>query len=300
MATDVKDYILGCLVCAKYGTAVRSQLGARVTVSEPMELLGIDFAGPFPVDAGSNDKWILVVIGYFSRYVWAEPTQKNDSKTVIEFLKTSILYKFGAPVGMYMDLGPHFGEETRRFAEENGIVWCNSPVAAKKAVGMIEKSVDLIQRVLKKITDGSVDWAEKVPAAVLEVNKREIAHLLYSPAQILFGFNPVSRVELKFPVERHTVLAAGLRNGSLNIYPSIEEHSDKVIDYITNRTNRQTLTLQRSNRAKDRSADRHDLGIRGEISYAPGELVMLFDHRQSGKKLRPSWRGPFVVTIKMV
>lgn len=47
MAADVRDYIRGCLVCAKFGTALRSQTSAMVTVIELMELLGIDFVGPF-------------------------------------------------------------------------------------------------------------------------------------------------------------------------------------------------------------------------------------------------------------
>ncbi|KAI1000422.1 hypothetical protein K3495_g7773 [Podosphaera aphanis] len=69
LTTDLKDYILGCLVCAKYVTTICSQLSTRVTVKESMELLGIDFAGPFPFSEGTNEKWMLVAVDYFSRYV---------------------------------------------------------------------------------------------------------------------------------------------------------------------------------------------------------------------------------------
>ncbi|RKF84193.1 hypothetical protein GcM1_141007 [Golovinomyces cichoracearum] len=122
MADDLRNYILGCLVCAKYGIAKCSLLLTRVTVSEPMELLGIDFAGPFSKSTGTNEKWILVAIDYFSRYVWAEATQKNDSDKVIKFLKKSIFDRFGMPVGVYIDPGTYFGEKTRRFAEKQGVV----------------------------------------------------------------------------------------------------------------------------------------------------------------------------------
>ncbi|KAI1005899.1 hypothetical protein K3495_g2318 [Podosphaera aphanis] len=86
LSQDVRDYIQACLVCARHGTASRSQTSARVVVSEPMELLGIDFIGPFPKFKGTEDYWILVAIDYFSRYTWAEPTERNDSETVIRFL----------------------------------------------------------------------------------------------------------------------------------------------------------------------------------------------------------------------
>lgn len=106
MSKDVRDYILGCLVCAKNGTAVRSQTTAKVTVSSPMELLGIDFIGPFPkFDNGFN--WILICTDYFSRFTWAEGTEKNDSETVIKFLK-DLFAAFGVPVGFIQILDPIF------------------------------------------------------------------------------------------------------------------------------------------------------------------------------------------------
>ncbi|KAI1002888.1 hypothetical protein K3495_g5316 [Podosphaera aphanis] len=62
MVVDIRDYIKGCLTCARFGTAVRSQFSARVTVNEPMELLGIDFIGPFPKFEGITKTWRLVTV----------------------------------------------------------------------------------------------------------------------------------------------------------------------------------------------------------------------------------------------
>ncbi|POS82380.1 hypothetical protein EPUL_006396, partial [Erysiphe pulchra] len=168
MAVDVRDYVKGCLTCAKFGTAIRSQTSARVVVSEPMELLGIDFIGPFPSFSGVRKKWILIAVDYFSRYIWTEAVERSDSDTVINFLKNAIFDKFGLPIGLYMDPGPHFGEKTRNFAESCGTLWNNSPVAAKRAVGMIEKSVDILQRVLKKMTLDQKLWPERLSKATLE------------------------------------------------------------------------------------------------------------------------------------
>jgi hypothetical protein len=157
MAKDAREYILGCLTCARFGTARRSQTAARVEVSEPMELLGIDFCGPFPRLDGVSEYYILVVVDYFSRYVWAEATVTDDSESVISFL-TRIFAVYGTPAGIYADPGPHFGEETRTFAESRGVVWATSPVAAKRASGMVEKAVDILQRILKKISRDPKTW----------------------------------------------------------------------------------------------------------------------------------------------
>lgn len=40
IAADVRDYVQGCLVCAKYGIGRISQTSAGVALSDPMELLG--------------------------------------------------------------------------------------------------------------------------------------------------------------------------------------------------------------------------------------------------------------------
>ncbi|CAJ2651875.1 unnamed protein product [Trifolium pratense] len=190
MMVDARDYIQGCLMCAKFGTALRSKSRARATVSEPMELLGLDSVGPFPEFPGVSKKWILVAVDYFSRYAWAEATDRNDSETVIKFLKERIFEKFGVPVGFYVDPGPHLGRKTRKFAESYGTIWCNSPVAAKRAVGMVEKTIDILQRVMKKTIGNPREWSNNIEKATLVINKREIPHPMYSPSQILLGFNP--------------------------------------------------------------------------------------------------------------
>ncbi|POS81641.1 hypothetical protein EPUL_006635, partial [Erysiphe pulchra] len=61
------------------------------------------------------------------------------------------------------------------------------------------------------------------------------------------------------------------------------------------RIDERKIALGRSDWYKNKAAQRHDLGIRGQNEYSPGELVMLYDHRQAGRKLRPTWRGPFVI-----
>jgi hypothetical protein len=54
------------------------------------------------------------------------------------------------PVGFYVDPGSHFGRETKEFVEKQGGIWINSPVAAKKATGMAERAVELLQQVLER------------------------------------------------------------------------------------------------------------------------------------------------------
>ncbi|KAI0996284.1 hypothetical protein K3495_g11896 [Podosphaera aphanis] len=261
-------------------------------VSEPMELLGIDFFGPFLKFNGTKSRWVLVAIDYFSRYIWAEATEQTDSETVIRFLG-KIFSQFGVPVGIYSDPEPHFGTQTKKFAEGSGVVWCDSPVAAKAATGMVEKAIDIFQRVLKMSSNPS-EWPDHVSQTVFEVNNREIVHLSHSPVQILFGFEPSGATTKRYPEYKREALSVALK-GQDNLLPGEDEHVVNVIDLMSRPNGVRRETLGRSDGRKDLKAQIHDIGVRATQEYNPGDLVMLFDHREAGKKLRPSWRGPFVV-----
>ncbi|RKF60729.1 hypothetical protein OnM2_048076 [Erysiphe neolycopersici] len=144
------------------------------------------------------------------------------------------------------------------------------------------------------MTKDSSKWPQNVPRAVFEVNNREIIHLLYSPAQILLGFEPTRAMAQKCPDYKRQALTAAI-NLQGDIFPGEDEHTKTVINFMLRRYELRREVLGRSDRRKDLTAQKHDLGVRVTQEYNPGYLVMLYDHREAGKKLRPSWRGPFVI-----
>ncbi|KAI0995583.1 hypothetical protein K3495_g12596 [Podosphaera aphanis] len=87
-----------------------------------------------------------------------------------------------------------------------------------------------------------------------------------------------------------------LKAGDDNIFPDEDEHCCDVIDFILNHAQNQQRFLDASDLVKDKAAQRHDLGVKANYRFNPGDMVMLYDHRESGKKLRASWRDPFFVS----
>lgn len=67
---------------------------------------GIDFMGPFPLSF--NNQYILVAVDYVSKWVEAIPTQTNDSRVVMKFMKKNIFSRFGVPRAIISDEGSHF------------------------------------------------------------------------------------------------------------------------------------------------------------------------------------------------
>ena len=70
------------------------------------DMWGIDFIGPFP--SSYNNKYILLVVDYVSKWVEAIPTYSNDAKVVITFLGRNIFSRFGTPRALISDEGSHF------------------------------------------------------------------------------------------------------------------------------------------------------------------------------------------------
>lgn len=72
---------------------------------EIFDIWGIDFMGPFPSPFGN--KYILVVVEYFSKWPEAEALPSNDAKVVCRFF-CRLFSRFGCPKMLISDRGTHF------------------------------------------------------------------------------------------------------------------------------------------------------------------------------------------------
>ena len=62
--------------------------------------------GPFPPSLGKL--YILFVVDYVSKWVKVIATEKNDDKTMVQFINRNIITRFGAPRCILSDEGSHF------------------------------------------------------------------------------------------------------------------------------------------------------------------------------------------------
>ncbi|KAI0993881.1 hypothetical protein K3495_g14303 [Podosphaera aphanis] len=289
MLKNVTDYIEGCLTCAKYGTALRSKTLSKFLVSSPNEVWGIEFIGPFPKAENSKHRYILLLIDYFTRFVWTYPCVTNNSAETIECLK-DIFEKEGVPVGIYADEGPHFQKATQEFCKEMGVVWIPAPVAAKRSVGMVEKANDLLQRVLVK--DGNpLTWPNRLTRSTFHLNRREIAHLGFSPFELHKGHCPEGVLDTSFPSYHRHTLTTKLKQISPEVFqdftPPLDEHLEAAVARVLSLQQKFEEARMLTAATRERQKDRFDRGVK-QRSFHPGQLVMLYDGVSAKKKLRPS------------
>nr|GEV91823.1 reverse transcriptase domain-containing protein [Tanacetum cinerariifolium] len=76
-----------------------------IQVCEIFNVWGIDLMGPFSSSRGN--KYIIVAIDNFSKWVEAKVLPINDARVVMKFLK-SLFTRFGTPRAIISDRGTHF------------------------------------------------------------------------------------------------------------------------------------------------------------------------------------------------
>nr|GFA07636.1 reverse transcriptase domain-containing protein [Tanacetum cinerariifolium] len=85
---DAFDLVKGCDSCQRQGKVLqRDEMPHNfIQICEIFDIWGIDFMGPFPSSKGN--KYILVAVDYFSKWVEAKALPTNDARVVVKFLKS--------------------------------------------------------------------------------------------------------------------------------------------------------------------------------------------------------------------
>ena len=79
----------------------------RYDVGSPMEEIAIDLMGPFP-ESDSGNKYVLVVVDSFSKWMEAYAIPNIEAKTVAERLVLEFISRFGVPMQIKSDRGRQF------------------------------------------------------------------------------------------------------------------------------------------------------------------------------------------------
>jgi hypothetical protein len=76
---DVAHWVSTCIHCQRCHTKLRTSELRPILQFKPMDMLAIDYIGPItPACKGSGARYILVMVDYYSRFVFAQPVQNAD------------------------------------------------------------------------------------------------------------------------------------------------------------------------------------------------------------------------------
>nr|GEU63788.1 reverse transcriptase domain-containing protein [Tanacetum cinerariifolium] len=122
---------------------------------------GIDFMGPFPSSQGN--RYILVAVDYFSKWVEAKALPTNDARVVVKFLK-SLFSRLGTPRAIISDRGTHFcNDKFDKVMSKYGVTHRLSTACHPQTSGQVEVSNRGLKHIIERaVRENHASWSEKL------------------------------------------------------------------------------------------------------------------------------------------
>lgn len=290
-ANDIGRWIASCEACQRVTKMQKAGQIRPILQFQPMDMIGMDYEGPInPPCKATGYVYILIVVDYFSRFLWAIGVHKADQASTIKALLSHVIPIVGWPLTVYTDNGGHFtGALISKMWTDHGVMHFPSALSHPQSVGLSERYVQMLMgRIrLSCITKGSsVYWGQEIRSAVLSINTRFIKVHGYTPAEILLGFNPA--------ISRKSEASLGEWTKQLLL-----ESGDILNPNEANITSYITTQEENGFTAGTRLASKQDsIRIRKSAGYKTpkeGDLVLLRDFplaKDKGRKLDPRWSTP--------
>lgn len=189
---DVARYIGKCEVCRTTKATNVNQLtpmGQFRDPVEPFRMIAMDFIGPYPTSKNGN-KFLLVVVDMFSKYVIMKPIRNSSAKITVDRLKKEVFLKFGVPETLVSDNGPQLKSQLfKDFLSDFGVRhWltasyhpqANPTEAANKTIGTAI-------RAYIRDNESHTSWDVHVDEIAFALNSSVHSTTKHTPHQIIFG-----------------------------------------------------------------------------------------------------------------
>ncbi|KAM6968624.1 retrovirus-related Pol polyprotein from transposon 412 [Tautogolabrus adspersus] len=288
---DVELHVHCCDSCtAKKGPTQRSHAPLQqYLVGAPMERVGVDILGPFPV-TDSGNRYILVAMDYFTKWPEAFAVPDQSAATTAEKLVEEMFTRFGVPEQLHSDQGRNFesqlfGEVCRRL----GVDKTRTTPLHPQSDGLVERFNRTLATQLAILTSQHQrDWDRHLPLVLWSYRTavQESSHC--TPAALMFGRELRTPVDLVFGAPPEPEIPGG---AELDYFQRLKERLQVVHDY----------TRQAQADAGVRQKRAYDTRCRGR-AFTSGEKVWVYcPVRKKGvsPKLCSHWQGPGEVLARL-
>ena len=196
---DVKVHIRSCPTCSATKMPYRKFRAAlgNFRVGAPLDRVAIDIMGPLPLSSKGN-RYILVIVDYFTRWVEAFALPDQKAETVAHPLVHDFVCRFGTPLELHSDQGRNF--ESHLFQEVCRLF----QIAKTRTTPYHPSSNGLVERfnrtlaflIRSYLEEHTTDWDLHIP--VLTAAYRATVHPStgFTPNFMMFGRETTMPVHL--------------------------------------------------------------------------------------------------------
>jgi len=268
----VKDFVRRCSSCQlRKGNKTTYQLQPILT-RRPMEMIHCDLIGPLIVS--NNNKYILVIVDNFSRFVTLRPIPDKTSSSVVQGL-LEFIGIFGLPKIIMSDRGTEFRNNMN-------ILLCKALNVQRRFTssyhpqsnGVSERINSSIHRMLGTYLKEHNQWSFILPIIMNVLNNCVHPSTGFTPFQLLFAHD--SRIE-------------NLKNDT-----PPEGQVKHLVSFSS------TMIVEAMQRKLEAVLALSKLQTVKEIPYVKGQLVKVFDIARTHKanqyqKWTERWKGPMKI-----
>nr|GFB73119.1 reverse transcriptase domain-containing protein [Tanacetum cinerariifolium] len=275
---DAFELVKHCDSCQRQGKVSQRD--------EIFDVWGIDFMGPFPSSKGN--KYILVAVGYLSKWVKAKVLPTNDARVVVRFLK-SLFSRFGTPKAIISDRGTHFcNDQFSRVMTKYGVIHRLSTAYHPQTSGQVEVTNCGLKRILERtVEENCALWSDKLEDALWAFRTTFKTSIGCTPYRLVYD----KACHLPLEIEHKAYWELKHTNFDLKTAGDHRKLQLNELNELRDQAYENSLIY------KERTKKLHDDKIKNRI-FNVGDQVLLFNSRLKifSGKLKSRWSGPFTIS----
>jgi len=229
------DFTNACMVCGERRSGGMQSIPTQPipTPSQPFSVIHVDHKGPLPLQTGSKNTNILVVVCALTRFCVFIPCQTTTAVETMRLLVKHVFCVFGTPAVMVSDNGPAFlsglAESTSKYF---GYRHIHTLPYNPQANGAAEAAVKRIKLLLDRQTHEYKGWEKLLPLSQHMLNTTVHTSIGITPYQALFGREPIGLEQLEnpalYPDADGDEFLRSIRQHMLHLHSSLTDASDSI------------------------------------------------------------------------
>ena len=289
MPSEVKAYCQSCLACQKYNYACLHNCAPlkSIHVSRPWQLVGIDFMGPFKTSQHGN-KYIILAIDHFTKYVEAAATPSFDALTTAIFLFNNIICRYGMIEKLLSDQGVNFESNLiKQLCELLGTKKLHTSTYHAAGNGITERvNKNVKPNLAKFVNDSHDDWYLFLQMAISSYNNSYHSSIRMCPYEAVFGRKPVLVSDI--------ILGHQLTSST-----RIKDIADFTYALRISASTINEMIYENTTKAQNKQKLNYDRFIKDKAVYRVGDVVKINNFRSRighTKAFEPKFLGPYTIT----
>jgi transposase InsO family protein len=286
---DVVKFCQQCSECSQKKPPPKKNRAPlkQYLVGEPLERIGLDILGPFPKTYSGN-KYILVLVDYFTKWSEAYPMRNMEASTIAKKLVDGFITTFGVPQEIHTDQGRQFESKLFQGLCSNlGIHKTRTTPLNPQSDGLVERYNRTLTTMLSHFVDkNQKDWDIYVPVLNMAYRATPQESTNVTPNMLMLGR------EVNLPID----IIYG-KPPNTEIFQD-DEYVDQLRERLENAYEYARTHLKKS---ALRQKTYYNQKIHGS-SFVKGDFVWWNRPKRNiglCPKLQKPWDGPFLVLKKI-